>query len=78
MCLVKNFTGAGRSSERSKGFSYADYYYAIKIQYICHLCGLSGHADYVFIPKQNVQIDFKQLLDLTPGGGGGYGQIWAI
>ena len=49
----------------SKGFSYADYHYAIKIQYICHLSGLSGHADYVFIPKQNVQIDFKQLLDLT-------------
>lgn len=31
----------------SKGFSYADYYYTIKIQYIFHLCGLSGHADYV-------------------------------
>ena len=30
----------------SKGFSYADYYYTIKIQYIFHLCGLSGHADY--------------------------------
>lgn len=31
----------------SKGFSYADYYCTIKIQYIFHLCGLSGHADYV-------------------------------
>ena len=22
--------------------------------YICHLCGLSGHVDYIFIPKLNV------------------------
>lgn len=45
----------------SKGFSYADYYYTIKIQYIFHLCGLSGHADYVlcFHPETNVFGSFR-------------------